>query len=167
MKKLINFLINIPTVVKVLLAGILFFVTLYWTVFIENAIPFLTYLAILVFIPVVLCMRNLIKCLHTLRFGKKTKGMINSYFFVGRANAYTEIVFTTENGEYYSVNFKLLYIFSPRIGKRIIVIYEPDNPDNCIVIRSVIDRITELLISIGMFLPTLWVLSMWLFRDRL
>lgn len=143
---------------QIFLVGIIYIAVLVSSAFLNSGIPLFSFLTIATFFPVFFSVRNLKNCLHILKNGSKADGILTEYR-CNKGEDFSEITFADSNGEFHSKRFRLFFISEPEFGKKFIVIYDPESPENfCISVRSLTGCIMELIFSIIIFTAVLALL---------
>lgn len=140
---------------RIFLVGFIYLAVLVIGGLLESGIPLFVFLTIITFFPVYFSIRNLKRCLHTLKKGLKADGMLTAYHN-GRDD-FSEITFADNNCKLYSKRFRLFYISEPDYNKKFTVIYDPENPEDFYISgKSLTGYVAELIFAVIIFALALY-----------
>lgn len=134
MKKIIDFIRNIPEFIKVATVAILFLIMIFITIITENPLPFLIYFAFLTAMFMLFCFLKFKKCISTAIHGRLTTGKVVNSFGKGKGKSYAWIQYSTKDGNTHQNTFPTIaFLFSP-------LIYNKNNPDDAMTLLDFIAK---------------------------
>lgn len=141
MKKIKDFIINIPVWLKILVCSIMFFVCIFIAVLTENPVSFFAYISILTAFFVKFCFTKLSEYMSTVIHGRLTTGKVVNRFGEGKGVSYAQIQYSTKDGNTYQNTFPTMaFLFCP-------LIYNKNNPDNAVLLTQILSRLLIFLAS--------------------
>lgn len=152
MKKIIDFIRNIPELIKILTGAIVFLAVIFVTILTENPLPFLTYFTVLTTMLMIFCFLKFKKCISTVIHGRLTTGRVINRFSEGKGISYAWIQYSAKDGNTYQNTFPTIaFLFCP-------LIYNKNNPDDAVLLWDFIAKTLFFMASAAVFACEIFIM---------